>query len=294
MKSPATPGSRSPGRAQRVTPGGPSPSGIVSLTTDFGLRDPFVGVMKGVILGRFPEAKIVDLTHDIRPQRVAEAAFWLERSYRWLPAGTVHVAVVDPGVGTLRPILAARVGGHLFLAPDNGLLGPVLEDAATTPRRVDLDGLRDFGIEGWSATFHGRDIFAPLAAMLASGRVELEALGPAVAPSVSSALPRAMASGRGVAGAIVTVDRFGNLITNVTRALIEATDSPVVHVREISVGLGRTYADVPSGEHLALINAFDVLEVACRDGSAAERLRLGPGDPVLVAPGAPAPGGEIH
>src|SRR5688500_15407763 len=153
-------------------------SGIVTVTTDFGHQGPFVGVMKGVMLSRFPAVRIVDLTHEIVVHFPAEAGFWLARSFRYFPTGTVHVAVVDPGVGTARDIVAVAAQGHVLLAPDNGLLAPIA--AAHADARIirfDSAPLARLGIQRPSATFHGRDIFAPVAAELAAGRCQPEALG---------------------------------------------------------------------------------------------------------------------
>jgi S-adenosyl-L-methionine hydrolase (adenosine-forming) len=154
--------------------------GIVTLLTDFGSSDPFVGVMTGAILSSFPAARVVDLCHGILPGAVAEAAFWLERCFPWFPPGSVHVAVVDPGVGSERRILGASVSGHLFLAPDNGCFGPRLLTASRAEfRSVDLER---HGLSAASATFHGRDIFAPIAARLASGALGFAELGPPAEP----------------------------------------------------------------------------------------------------------------
>lgn len=257
-------------------------SGIVTLLTDFGLSDPFVGIMKGVILSRFRDASLIDLCHGIPPQSVVDAAFWLERSYGWFPPGTVHVAVVDPGVGSARQILAARAHGHVFLAPDNGLLATSLTGPGTEVRAVDAGRL---GLGTPSATFHGRDVFAPIAADLASGALVFTDVGPP-----ARALPCVLAAPRVeagvVLGAVVTVDRFGNLITNLERATLEAVGARRVSIGGRDVTLRRTYTDAATGELVALINAFDVLELAVRDGSAERQLGLGRGAPVC----APVPG----
>lgn len=258
--------------------------GIITLLTDFGLSDPFVGIMKGVILGRFPGAQIVDLSHGIPPQAVAEAAFWLERSHAWFPPGSVHVAVVDPGVGSSRPILALEARGQRFLAPDNGLLpDSLVESPGARLHRLDLDrlALPPLALPAPSATFHGRDIFAPVAAALASGTVELTALGE---PSRAHPclLPAPARDAEAIHGQVVTVDRFGNLITNLGRDLIEAQRPRHVLLGERAIRIARTYAEARPGELLALINAFDVIEVARRDGSAEAHLGLGRGTSVRV------------
>src|SRR2546430_13577877 len=153
------------------------PSGVLTITTDFGHQGPFVGVMKGCILTRFPGARIIDLTHEIVVHWPAEAGFWLARAFEYFPTGTVHVAVVDPGVGTSRDILAVHASGHYFLAPDNGLLAPIVNRARDALIvRLGTAELARLGVQRPSATFHGRDIFAPVAAELAAGRCPLQAL----------------------------------------------------------------------------------------------------------------------
>lgn len=250
------------------------PSGIITLLTDFGLVDPFVGVMKGVILSGFPTARIVDLCHGIPPQSVAEASFWLERTFGAFPPGSVHVAVVDPGVGSNRRILALAAQGHRFLAPDNGLLPRrLLASAGAAVHEVDLERL---GLRPRSTTFHGRDVFAPVAAQLASGALTVAALGAPVTP-LPCRLDEPSADGQRILGAVVTVDRFGNLITNLERAHVEAALAPYVLLGDRPIPLARTYADARPGELVAVINAFDVVEVAQRDGSAEAQLGLGRG-----------------
>jgi S-adenosylmethionine hydrolase len=259
-----------------------SACGVITLLTDFGLSDPFVGVMTGAILSRYRAARVVDLCHGIQAQAIGEAAFWLERCYSWFPPGSVHVAVIDPGVGSARRILAAALHGHCFVVPDNGLLSPGLIAApGATVASVDL--LR-FGITAPSATFHGRDVFAPVAAALASGAVTVPECGPDAEP-LPCALRPPRRTDRGFAGEIVTVDRFGNLISNLDASLL-VPSTTALQLGEHVVPLHRTYSDVRSGALLALVNAFGVLEVAERDGSAARRLGLGRGAHIeLIAPG---------
>jgi S-adenosyl-L-methionine hydrolase (adenosine-forming) len=263
---------------------GLTPSGIVTLTTDFGLEDPFVGVMKGRILGRFPAARLIDVTHAIPPQRPAEAGFWLARCFEYFPPGTVHVAVVDPGVGTARGIVCLVARGHALLAPDNGLLAPIVSRCADAEIfSVAAARLAAIGVREVSATFHGRDIFAPVAAELAAGRrrpVELgeRLLGLAVSPlQQSPEAPLAEVSGR-----VVTIDHFGNLITDIDSARLAALVEPRVSIAGHTVPLRRTYGEARAGELLALINSFDALEIAQTDGSAAAALGVGRGAPVLV------------
>lgn len=260
-----------------------TPSSVITLTTDFGHKGPFVASMKGVMLTHFPTAKIVDLTHEIIAHWPAEAGFWLERSYRYFPKGTVHLAVVDPGVGTGRDIIAAHHDGHVFIAPDNGLLTPMLEEAEDAHvHAVDLDRLDRFGITEISATFHGRDIFAPLAAEIAAGRVQIESLGPFTSELIPSWVDPASRAGDGVSGVVITVDTFGNLITNISEALVGALESPVVQVGGHFVPLLRTYGDVRPGEYLAMFNSFGVLEIARSEQSASDGLGVERGAPVTV------------
>lgn len=258
-------------------------SGVVTLTTDFGLRDPFVGVMKGQILLRCPQARIVDLTHEILAHWPAEAGFWLARTFRYFPVGTVHVAVVDPGVGGARELAVVEIEGHVFLAPDNGLLGGVVETVASPVlRHVEKSALDRIGIGVPSATFHGRDIFAPLAAEIASGRLPPEELGPTVAELIPGWLEEPVVTSERVAGTIVTVDNFGNLISNIGVNHLGGISQPAVRVGGRELPLLRTYGDVRPGEYLALVNSFGMVEIARAERSAAEGLGLDRGAPVIV------------
>ena len=258
-------------------------SGVVTLTTDFGLADPFVGVMKGQLTARFPSVRIIDLTHEIPAHWPAEAGFWLAHSFSYFPAGTVHVAVVDPGVGSAREIAAIETEGHLFLAPDNGLLAPVADAAAEVTRRhVAPDTLARLGIHAPSATFHGRDIFAPLAAALAAGRLQPSELGPHVDALVPGWIEEPQRMAGQVNGTVVTVDRFGNLITNIESRHLRGMAHPVVRVAGREFPMRRTYSDVRPGEYLALVNSFGVVEIAQAERSAAEGLGLARGAPVVV------------
>ena len=258
-------------------------SGVVTLTTDFGVEDPFVGVMKGCLLARFPAVRIVDLTHEIPAHWPAEAGFWLQRSYRYFPTGTVHVAVVDPGVGSAREIAAVTIAGHVFLAPDNGLLGAVCESGpGVITRHVSPQVLSRLGVDAPSATFHGRDIFAPLAAELASGRLGPAQLGPVVSELVPGWIEAPVEGQAQVSGTVVTIDHFGNLITNLELRHLQGLAHPVVRAGGHEFPLRRTYSDMRPGEYLALVNSFGVLEIARAERSAAEGLGLARGAPVTV------------
>lgn len=254
---------------------------IVTLLTDFGTRDAYVAAMKGVLLRIAPEATLVDISHEVPPQGVAEAAYLLGEASRWFPPGTVHLVVVDPGVGGARRGLAVRSGGQSFVAPDNGVLTRVLcRDKAE--RIVELVEPR-YRLPVVSPTFHGRDVFAPAAAHLARG-VPLEGFGPLVDDPVllDWAKPRLLA-GEVIVGHVVHVDRFGNLVTDIPPDLIGDPERAVVSVGELRVrGVRATYSQVARGEALALVGSHGHLEVAVREGSAAEVARARAGDKVRV------------
>lgn len=257
--------------------------GLITLTTDFGLQDPFVGVMKGVLLARLPTARIVDLTHGILPHWPAEAGFWLSKAAPYFPPGTVHAAVVDPGVGTSRRILMVEAHEQVFLAPDNGLLGPVLE--RFTPNTAwELETERQPALFGQriSATFHGRDLFAPAAAALAGGQFKLAELGRQTTNWVPGWIDEPVLEGNKISGIVVTIDHFGNLITNISGDLLRRMTDPHVPIAGKRLAVRRTYGDAAPGEELALINSFDVLEIARSQGSAADSLGLERGAPVVV------------
>jgi S-adenosylmethionine hydrolase len=258
-------------------------SGVVTLTTDFGLQDPFVGVLKGRLVTRLPAVRIIDLTHEIPAHWPVEAGFWLARSFRFFPVGTVHVAVVDPGVGGAREIAAVEGEGHVFLAPDNGLLASVVESTAgVIARHVSATVLARIGVEAPSATFHGRDILAPLAAELAAGRLQPAELGPEVTELVPGWIEAPLVAAGQVTGTVVTIDHFGNLVTNIEPRHLHALAHPVVRVAGQEFALRRTYSDVRPGDYLALVNSFGVLEIARAERSAAEGLGLARGAPVTV------------
>lgn len=257
------------------------PSGLVTLLTDFGVDDTFVGVMKGVLHGRSPSLRaVIDLTHEIAPQDVEEAADQLAEAWRWFPPGTVHIAVVDPGVGSSRAVLAARREQHVFLAPDNGLLSRVL---AIDDEVRELD-VRRFALADASRTFHGRDVFAPAAAAWVEG-LSFAALGPLARDwrRLTASAPVRLGGGR-LAGRVRRVDHFGNLITDIDRATVAELVSArgVAATLRVRIGdhelpLVATYADVPPGRLAALINSSGLVEVARRDGDAARHLGLGRG-----------------
>lgn len=259
------------------------PSGVITVTTDFGHKGPFAAVMKGVILKRFRDACVIDLAHDIPAHWPAEAGFWISRSYKYFPAGTVHVAIVDPGVGTEREIIMVEHDSHLFMAPDNGLLASILDAAAGgSVYRLLTERLSSLGIDTPSLTFHGRDIFAPIAAEIAAGRLQPSDVGAPTDQWIPAWLDDPEVAPGRISGVIVTVDTFGNLISNIDRSLLEPLDSPVVTLGGHRFELKPTYGRVRPGEYLALINSFDVLEIARAEGSAADGLGTDRGAPVVV------------
>jgi S-adenosylmethionine hydrolase len=250
---------------------------LAALLTDFGTDDVYVGVMKAVVLGICPTAALVDLTHAIPPQDVLLGALALADAAPYLPAGAVAVAVVDPGVGSDRPALAARVEGRLFVGPDNGLLSLCLRGEVEAVR---LEEPR-YRLPRVSSTFHGRDVFAPAAAHLLNG-VPLEALGPAVDSWVRLERPAPVARADGALEAhVVAVDRFGNLILDVRPDDLGPRPTFAVAGRRV-VGLARSYADAGSGL-AALVGSFGRVELAQPNGSAAAALGVGRGATVVVS-----------
>jgi S-adenosylmethionine hydrolase len=253
-----------------------SPSGCITLTTDFGADSPFVGVMKAVIWARFPGARIVDLFHGVAPYDADEAGFWLGRTYRWSAPGSVHVAVVDPGVGSNRRIVAARYAGHVFIAPDNGLLDQAFSSVSegVEYRFLDVAALPGIELSSVSTTFHGRDIFAPVAAGLASGAYRFESLGPPTGKITGANTPAARWEAGRVEGAVISIDRYGNLISNIDRVLLEDKSPFRIECARRNFPLVKTYSDAPAGELVALVNSLGVVEIACSQGHAAGRLGI--------------------
>ena len=250
---------------------------LVTLLTDFGTRDSYVAEMKGAMLRRAPGLAFVDLSHEVPPGDVAEAAYLLRRSWRHFPEGTVHLVVVDPGVGSARRPVAFTLDGHRFVGPDNGCLSLVLP--ADDPPAVELPASAEA-----APTFHGRDVFAPAAAALAVGE-PLDLLGPrAAAPLVRLAPTAPRREGGVLHGAVVHVDRFGNLVTSVTAR--DLAPGARIAVDGIPAGpLRRTFADVPPGEPVAYVGSAGELEVAVRDGSAARYFGARRDTPVTVTTG---------
>ena len=254
---------------------------IITLLTDFGVSDEYAGVLKGVIYRINPQAKIVDLSHGIDPQDVVQAAFTLKAAFHFFPAGTIHTVIVDPGVGSERAIMAARFNGHLFLAPDNGLLSTLWEESIPDVLvRVENSSLF---LKPVSRTFHGRDIFAPVAAHLSVGK-SLNELGPILDSDKIVRLPSLLSqqfSDGSIAGRIIGIDRFGNLITNISQTQIkrlkEMSKSTRIRIRfggYTLEGLSSSYVEVPPGRPLAIIGSRNYLEIAVNRGNAARLLEV--------------------
>lgn len=257
---------------------------IITLTTDFGLADGYVGTMKGVILGIAPTVTIVDISHDIAPQDVREAAYTLYAAYPYFPQGTIHVVVVDPGVGSERRAIALQTPQAAFVAPDNGVLSYVV----ARENVEEIVNLTDphYHLSPVSRTFHGRDIFAPAAAHLARG-IPLAELGEPLTEIITFPLPRPQIRPDGtIVGQVIHVDRFGNLITSITSKDL-ADHSPlresVVKIKGQSIrGIVNTYAEVTPGKLLALIGSEGHLEISVSGGSASRTLEAKVGDEVLL------------
>jgi S-adenosylmethionine hydrolase len=256
---------------------------IITLTTDFGLKDGNVGVMKGVILGIAPQVQIVDLSHLIQPQDILEAGLILRRSAPYFPAGTIHLVVVDPGVGTQRRPLAAWIGNQFYVGPDNGILTMLVEYSRAHNWEVGFLHLDrpNAWLETVSHVFHGRDIFAPVAAHLANG-VSLDGLGSKISDPVLLSLPQPMPTSTGWVGEVIHIDRFGNISTNISE---QHLSSPDVRVRIGGVvldRLARTFGDGKSGDLVALFGSTGSLIVSEVNGNAAKRLQIRVGAAVTV------------
>ncbi|OPY91105.1 MAG: Adenosyl-chloride synthase [Syntrophus sp. PtaU1.Bin208] len=254
---------------------------IVTLLTDFGLRDAYVGILKGVIIGISPSVKIVDLTHEIQPQDIRAASFCLAAAYPYFPRGTIHVAVVDPGVGTSRRAVALLLEDAVLVGPDNGVFTDILATKAV--KKAVVLTRREFWLsENPGFTFHGRDIFAPVAAHLASG-IPLSQLGE---PIDSATLVRLNLSGwtetaGGFRGCVQHIDSFGNLVTNVPGHLVEGKPWKI-QTGDRDIPGGKTYGDVPPGDLVALVGSHGFVEIAANGGNALFQLAMKLDDPMKV------------
>jgi len=254
---------------------------IIALYTDFGYAGWFAGLMKGVILGIAPSAVIIDVTHSIESFDILEAAFVLEWSYSYFPEGTIHLTITDPGVGGKRRAVIVKSGGHFFVAPDNGTLSKIFEadpDAQTYCVSNDL-----YFLPQVSSTFHGRDIFAPVSAHLANG-TSIEQIGHRIYdPVILNNLNPLKLADDAVEGEIITIDKFGNLITNIRPQSLPGDciiDLPGKHIR--FYGLNRSYSEVFAGDPLAIAGSTGYLEIAVNQGNASKTLSMSKGDKIRV------------
>jgi len=266
----------------------PARAPLITLTTDFGTGSPYVAAMKGVILSINPAVAIVDLTHDVRPHDVRHGALILEDVAERFPPETIHVAVVDPGVGTDRAIVYARIGRRGYVAPDNGLLSRL--SRRTRPSTVIRLSEPAYWLDPVSKTFHGRDVMAPVAAHLSLG-IDPAELGPVVDRLVELDWPRPVVAPGRIEGEVLDVDAFGNLITNVDAALLGRIAEPgrarVEIAGRVVDGIASTYGDRPRGSWIALIGSTGRLELSLVEGNAAQKTGARPGDRAIVRwPGA--------
>ena len=257
---------------------------VIALLTDFGTRDHYAGAMRGVALAICPDATLVDITHDVAPQDVLGGALELAAAFKYFPVGTVFLVVVDPGVGSSRRGIAADAGGYKFVAPDNGVLTMVFKEAPPT-RVVELTERR-YARPTVSRTFEGRDRFAPAAAWLAKG-IELTALGQSLVTWQMLDVPEPAVADQCIAGEVLRVDRFGNLVTNIDRRTFERfAEGAAIDIAAAEHPVRKlvaTYAEAEAGSICALFGSSDHLEIAVSGGSAAERLRLERGAQVIVS-----------
>jgi S-adenosyl-L-methionine hydrolase (adenosine-forming) len=254
------------------------PRPIVTLTTDFGLTDHFVGVMKGVILGVCPQAEIVDISHDVQPFEIDQAAFLVAQAYKYFPKKTVHVVVVDPGVGTARRPILVEAGGQFLVGPDNGVLRLAYSTVRHKARHITAD---KYFLKPTSRTFHGRDIFAPVGAHLAAG-VRPASFGKVIEDHLTSTLDKPQRTAKRVwTGTVLHVDRFGNLITSFHSSQFPLSGQGfefVIGPRRIA-GLTATYGEAEPGEVVLIEGSSGYYEVSANQASAAKLLGCGPGAP---------------
>ncbi len=260
------------------------PKKMITLLTDFGLKDVYVGVMKGAIARINPTLTVIDLTHQIPPQNLMAARYCLANAYPYFPEGTVHVAVVDPGVGSRRRAIALRLTKGFFVGPDNGIVSGVMETLEEkVVSAVELTNRKYWRTPEPSTTFHGRDIFAPAGARLASG-IAIEELGEAIDPAslVRLPLPQASREPEGIEGCIQYIDGFGNLITNIPGGEVRGKNWGAIAAGE-NIPSGNTYADTLPGELVSLVGSHGWVEIAANGGSAELKLNLEWGAKVRIS-----------
>ena len=255
---------------------------IITLTTDFGYQDPFVGIMKGVIAGINPQARVIDITHGIPPQEILAGALALRHSVKYFPPGTIHVAVVDPGVGSARRPLLIECEGNYFIGPDNGVLSLAVENVRSA-HIVHLSN-PTYHLHPTSTTFHGRDIFAPAAAHLSLG-ITVSAFGEPWEEIVRLSMPGVVRKERSIEGEIVYIDKFGNLFTNIDEHDLSGQAMETLNFASGSVwvcGVSPNYARAQEGEFVAILNSWGLLEIAVNKDNAQQRTGAKSGDKVEV------------
>ena len=252
---------------------------VITLLTDFGLSDSYIGAMKGVILGIQPDVTIVDISHVIPPQNVNEAAYTLKQTYSFFPKDTVHVVIVDPGVGSGREIIGVRTDAYYFLAPDNGVLKYIF-DKYPGAEVYKITNNRFF-CPNVSHTFHGRDIFAPVAAHITCG-VTLSELGETYSDYQSGEIRKPIVQKNTISGEIIYIDSFGNCVTNIDQDMIGGQAIKILFGVYMLHNISTVYTDVADGEALAVIGSGGTLEISVRNGNATRKLKLKIGDAVTV------------
>jgi S-adenosylmethionine hydrolase len=263
----------------------PTPK-IVTLTTDFGLNDPYVAEMKGVILGICLDVVIVDVTHNVEKFNIKQGALMLATAAPYFPENTIHVAVVDPGVGTQRRPIIVQTKRNVFVGPDNGVLMLAAESQGIEHTyKIEEDKFVSAQV---SNTFHGRDVFAPVAAHIANGDVELEEFGPEINDAVKPEFSKIRRTKRGLVGEALHVDSFGNIITNINTKDFEQLKPVRLEVElpnlKLQLKFAKTYAEVKPGEPLALIGSHGYFEIAVNQGNAAAKFQVQVGDKIVVSP----------
>ncbi len=253
---------------------------IITLLTDFGTADPYVAAIKGVILSIAPRARLVDVSHEVESQNVLSGAYLLANSVPWYPAGTIHLAIVDPGVGSDRRIIAGRWGDQIVIAPDNGLVSLVQQN--TPAAEVYELSDRQYFLQEVSDTFHGRDVMAPVAAHLACGTA-LSALGASIDHPLIIHIPQPEVRENRLVGQVMHVDRFGNLVTNIKADQFREFAPKTVHIKDrVISSLAGTYAEVPIGQPLAVVGSSNMLEISVNQGNARTELAVGIGEEVFL------------
>lgn len=256
---------------------------VISLITDFGQKDNFLGVMKGVILSINPHAKIVDICHEVKPHDISGAAFLLKSSFKYFPKGSLHLVVVDPGVGSERKKLLVKTRDYFFIAPDNGVLSPALKDQASL-KIIEITNKKYF-LKPTSDTFHGRDIFAPTAAYISKGE-DFSKFGKRIESIKGLRLPQVKITSKSLIGEIIYIDRFGNLISNIDKEMLDnfiKNKKFKIYIKNKTIEkLFRTYAEGVYLKPLALIDSFNYLEIALNRGPACNYLKAKKGTKITV------------